>query len=87
MEYIRGKPLMRTNLLHRWFLLPLLGLGAFAALANEQSNVRIEFVHPERFSDLQIQGRQEITSAPIFRERHLCLSLSPTWPDASPVPR
>ena len=67
---------MRTNLLHRWFLLPLLGLGACAALANEQSNVRIEFVHPERFSDLQIQGRQEITSAPIFRD-NISAYLSP----------
>jgi Protein of unknown function (DUF3016) len=67
---------MRTNLLHRWFLLPLLGLGACAALANEPSNVRIEFVHPERFSDLQIQGRQEITSAPIFRD-NISAYLSP----------
>jgi hypothetical protein len=60
---------MRTKLSHRWFLLPLLGLGACAGLANEPSNVRIEFVHPERFSDLQIQGRQEVTSAPIFRNQ------------------
>ena len=60
---------MRTKLSHRWFLLPLLCLGACAGLANEPSNVRIEFVHPERFSDLQIQGRQEVTSAPIFRNQ------------------
>ena len=35
----------------------------------EPGNVRIEFVHPERFSDFSIQGRQEIKSAPIFRDR------------------
>ena len=60
---------MRTNLSHRWFLLSLICLGACAALANEPSNVRIELVHPERFSDLQIQGRQEVTSAPIFQNQ------------------
>jgi hypothetical protein len=60
---------MRTNLSYRWFFLPLICLGACAALANEPSNVRIEFVHPERFSDLEIQGRQAITSAPIFRDQ------------------
>jgi hypothetical protein len=49
-------------------LLPVLGLGLTTAFSTEPGNVRIEFVHPERFSDFQIQGRQEITSAPIFRD-------------------
>jgi len=60
---------MRMNTLPRWLLLPLLSLGACAALASEPSDVRIEFVHPERFSDFSIQGRQEIQSASIFRDR------------------
>jgi Protein of unknown function (DUF3016) len=60
---------MRMNLFHHWFLLPLLSFGAFAILASEPSNVSIEFVHPERFSDFQILGLQEIKSAPIFRNR------------------
>ena len=57
------------NSLPRWLLLPLLSLETWAALASEPSNVRIEFVHPERFSDFQIQGRQEIASVPIFRDQ------------------
>jgi len=57
------------NPLQRWLLLPLRSLGMWAALAGEPSNVRIEFVHPERFSDFQILGLQEIKSAPIFRDR------------------
>ena len=57
------------NSLPRWLLLPLLSLGTWTALASEPSNVRIEFVHPERFSDFSIQGRQEIQSASIFRDR------------------
>jgi hypothetical protein len=60
---------MGMNPLPRWLLLPLLSLGACAVLASEPSNVRIEFVHPERFSDFSIQGRQEIQSASIFRDR------------------
>lgn len=60
---------MRTNLWYRWLLLPLLGFGACGLLAVEPGNVRIEFVHPERFSDFQILGLQEIKSAPIFRDR------------------
>jgi Protein of unknown function (DUF3016) len=52
-----------------WCLvLPMLGVGLTTTFSTEPSNVRIEFVHPERFSDFQIQGRQEITSAPIFRD-------------------
>jgi hypothetical protein len=50
-------------------LLPLLSLGAWTALASEPGNVRIEFVHPERFSDFRIQGLQETRSASIFRDR------------------
>ena len=64
------------NPLPRWLLLPLFSLGTWAAVASEPSNVRIEFVHPERFSDLQIQGRQEVTSAPIFRD-NISAYLSP----------
>jgi Protein of unknown function (DUF3016) len=60
---------MRLNPLERWLILPLLSLGASAALAIEPSNVHIEFVHPERFSDFRIQGRQQTQSASIFRDR------------------
>jgi hypothetical protein len=60
---------MNINLLHRWLLLPLLSLGACAAVANQPGNVRIEFVHPERFSDFRIQGRNETDSARIFRDQ------------------
>lgn len=57
------------NLLHRLVLLPLLIFGTCAALGNESGNVRLEFVHPERFTDFRIQGRQEIESAQIFRDQ------------------
>ena len=60
---------MSMNPLQRWLLLPLLSLGTWTALASEPSKVRIEFVHPERFSDFSIQGRQQIQSASIFRDR------------------
>jgi hypothetical protein len=74
------------NPLRRWLLLPLLGLGTWAALANEPSNVRIEFVHPERFSDFGIQGRQEIQSVPIFRDdvsAYLSPSVARLFPGAT----
>jgi hypothetical protein len=64
------------NPLQLWLLLPLLNLGVCGALASEPSNVRIEFVHPERFSDFRIQGRQAIESASIFRD-HVSAYLSP----------
>lgn len=48
-------------------LLPMLGLGLTTAFSTEPGNVRIQFVHPERFTDFRIQGRDEIASAPIFR--------------------
>ena len=53
----------------RYLLLPILGLGLTAVCSAERSNVRITFVQPERFSDFRIQGRQEIASAPIFRDQ------------------
>jgi hypothetical protein len=48
-------------------LVPIVSLGFSTANAAEQSNVRIGFVHPERFTDFRIQGRSEIASVPIFR--------------------
>ena len=63
------KIFMNMKLLHRWLLLPLLSFGACALLAGEPGNVRIEFVHPERFSDFRIQGRNETDSARIFRDQ------------------
>jgi hypothetical protein len=57
------------NPLLHWLLLPLLSLGAWSAFASQPDNVRIELVHPERFSDFRIQGRQPIESASIFRDR------------------
>jgi hypothetical protein len=60
---------MRLKPSGRWLILSLLCLEAGAGFAIEPSNVRIEFVHPERFSDFRIQGRQQIQSASIFRDR------------------
>ena len=74
------------NPLRRWLVLPLLGMGTCAALANGPSNVRIEFVHPERFSDFSIQGRQEIQSVPIFRDdvsAYLSPSVARRFPGAT----
>jgi hypothetical protein len=48
-------------------LVMIVGLGFSSARAEETSNIRIEFVHPERFTDFQIQGRDERASVPIFR--------------------
>jgi hypothetical protein len=68
-EYLRQKKFRVIMKSFLWSLfLPMLGLGLTTAFSREPGNVRIEFVHPERFSDFQIQGRQEITSAPIFRD-------------------
>jgi hypothetical protein len=49
-------------------LVPIVTLGLSSAHATEPSNVHIEFVHPERFTDFTIQGRDEIASVPIFRD-------------------
>jgi hypothetical protein len=49
-------------------LLTMPGLGLWsAAQAAEPSNIRIDFVHPERFTDFRIQDRDENASVPIFR--------------------
>jgi hypothetical protein len=56
--------------MRRFFCLLLLtmpGLGLWSALAAEPSNIRIDFVHPERFTDFRIQDRDENASVPIFR--------------------
>ena len=45
----------------------MLSVALSTAQAMESSNVRIEFVHPERFTDFRIQDRDENASAPIFR--------------------
>ena len=57
---------MKIYHLHRWLPLLLLGFSAGNALAAD--NVRVEFVHPERFSDFRIRDRQEIASASMFRD-------------------
>jgi hypothetical protein len=57
------------EILYRLLLLPLLFFGVCAALASEPGNIRIEFVHPERFTDFRILGRQETESAQIFRDQ------------------
>jgi hypothetical protein len=58
-------------------LLSIVTLGLATANAAEASNVRIEFVNPKHFSDFRIQGRNEIASVPIFREK-ISHYLSPT---------
>jgi hypothetical protein len=77
---------MNLSLLHPLLLLPLLSFGACAALASERSNVRMEFVHPERFTDFRIQGRNEIDSARIFRDQvssYLSPLVAKRFPDAT----
>jgi len=63
------KSIMSMNLLQRLLLLPLLSFGTCVAHASEPGNVRIEFVHPERFTDFRIQGRYEAESTRIFRDQ------------------
>jgi hypothetical protein len=53
--------------LYYLLLLLMLSLGLSTARAAESTNVRIDFVHPERFTDFRIQGRDENASVPIFR--------------------
>jgi Protein of unknown function (DUF3016) len=50
-----------------WLLVPIVSLGLSTGHAAEPINVRLDFVHPERFTDFSIQGRNEIASVPIFR--------------------
>jgi hypothetical protein len=57
---------LKTNRFYRWLPLLLLALGAGNALA--AANVRIDFVHPETFSDFRIQDRNGIASAALFRD-------------------
>ena len=69
---------------YRW--LPLLFLGFWAGNALAAHNVRIEFDHPERFSDFRIQDRQEIASASIFRDEisnYLSWTMSRRFPGAT----
>jgi hypothetical protein len=64
-------------------LVLIVSLGLSNARAEETSNVRIEFVHPERFTDFQIQGRDENSSVPIFRNEvisHLSGIVSKRFP-------
>ncbi len=75
---------MKINQFYRWLPLVLLSFGAGNALG--ANNVRIEFVHPERFSDFRIQDRQEIASAPIFRDEvssYLSPKVSRRFPGAT----
>ena len=46
----------------------MVSVALATANAEERGNVHIEFVHPERFKDFRIQGRDEFSSAPIFRD-------------------
>jgi DUF3016 family protein len=76
---------MKIDHFFRWLLLLLLSFGAGNAIATEANNVRIEFVHPERFSDFRIQGREERQSVPIFRDEissYLSPNLSRRFPGA-----
>jgi hypothetical protein len=50
-------------------LVPMVSLGFSTAQAAAPSNVRIDFVHPERFTDFRIQGRNEFDSARIFQNQ------------------
>jgi hypothetical protein len=55
--------------------LPLISMGLRAAISAEPSNVHLNFVKPENFTDFRIQGRQENVSAEIFRDQvSACLS-------------
>jgi hypothetical protein len=75
---------MKIHHLHRW--LPLLLLGFSAGNAFAADNVRIEFVHPERFSDFRIRDRNEIASAQMFRDevsRYLSPRVSRRFPGAT----
>jgi Protein of unknown function (DUF3016) len=69
-EYFPEKGIHNMSMknLFYWLLLPMVSLGLSIAHAAEPGNVRIEFVHPERFTDFKIQGQNEISSVPIFRD-------------------
>jgi Protein of unknown function (DUF3016) len=67
-------------------LASMVGFGLSTARAAETSNVGIDFVHPERFTDFRIQGRQEIESAQIFRDQissYLSPFVARRFPDAT----
>ena len=67
-------------------LVPMFSLALSPAKAAEPSNVRINFVHPERFTDFRIQDRDENASAPIFRSQ-VSTYLSPWVAKRFPVRR
>jgi Protein of unknown function (DUF3016) len=71
-------------------LLTVVSFGFSAAEAAEPSNVRVEFVHPKRFTDFRIEDRDEMASAPIFREAvssHLSPVVSKRFPGQTLVLR
>jgi hypothetical protein len=71
-------------------LLTILSFRLSAAVAAEPSNVRVEFVHPEHFTDFRIEGRDEVASAPIFRDEvssHLSSVVSKRFPGQTLVLR
>jgi len=66
-----------------WVLLLVVNFGLSTVYAAEPGNVQIDFVHPERFTDFRIQGRDERASVPIFRDEvstHLSAIVSKRFP-------
>jgi hypothetical protein len=60
---------MRMRKFFCFLLVPIVSLGLATVQAAAPSNVRIDFVHPERFTDFRIQGRNEFDSARIFQNQ------------------
>jgi hypothetical protein len=71
-------------------LLTVASFGLSVAKAAEASNVRVEFAHPEHFTDFRIEDRDEMASAPIFRDAvssHLSPVVSKRFPGQTLVLR
>jgi Protein of unknown function (DUF3016) len=71
-------------------LVLIVSLGLSTGRAEETSNVRVEFVRPEHFTDFRIQDRDERASVPIFRDAvssHLSPVVSKRFPGQTLVLR
>ena len=77
---------MKTHVFRSWLVLVLIGFVGLPAFGTEPTNVRIEFVRPERFTDFRIQNRGEIQSSKIFSGemiRYLAPAVARRFPGAT----
>ena len=59
---------MKPYVFRSWLILLFLSLAGLPVFGVQPKNIRIDFVHPERFTDFRIQNLSEFESARIFSD-------------------